>query len=536
MTDRAEPLAVDPGTVLAIDLGTGGPKTAVVSLSGAVIGVAHRRVEPHVGADGSAVQDPNSWWSAVVEGATELSELHPDAVARLVAVAVTGQWGSTVPVDAGGEAVGDCMLWMDVRGRDHSRRVLGGRISVEGFAPRKVLTWIRLAGGAPSTEGNDPMGHRLWIQHEQPDLYRRTATFLEPIDFINAKLTGRVAASPVSMLLSWLCDNRRLDQDRYDPTLLRLAEVDPAKLPPLLRTSSIVGTVLADLATAIGLPAGLPVLTALPDLHTAALGSGAVELYEPHLSISTSAWIGCHTPTKRTSITRQMATVPSALPGRYLLANNHETAGVCVEWARNLLVLADDGLTTPAASSLADLDAVAATAPSGSGGVLFAPWLNGERSPAIDANLRGSFHNLSLSTTRAHLVRSVLEGVAHNARWLLEASESVLRHPLLGIRAIGGGAESDVWCQIHADVLGRPVHRSPGPLLVNVRGAAFFAGLVLGLLDADDVARLTPMDRTFAPDPDSRRVHDLHHREFVKLHKLEAGMYRRLNTDRNGQE
>lgn len=522
---------MNPGTVLAIDLGTGGPKTALVSLSGAVIGAVHRRVEPRVGADGSAVQDPNSWWTAIVEGASELVDQHPRATARLAAVAVTGQWGSTVPVDAGGEAVGDCMLWMDARGGEHSRRVLGGRITVEGFAPRKVLTWIRLAGGAPSIEGNDPLGHRLWIQHEQPDLYRRTATFMEPIDFINAKLTGRVAASPVSMLLSWLCDNRRLDQDRYDPGLLRLAGIDDAKLPPLLPTSSIVGTVLPELAKLIGLPDGLAVLTALPDLHTAALGSGAVGLYEPHLSISTSAWVGCHTPTKQTSITRQMATVPSALPGRYLLANNHETAGACVEWARNLLVLADDGLTTPVESSLAGLDAVAATAESGSGGVVFAPWLNGERSPAIDANVRGSFHNLSLSTTRADLLRSVLEGVAHNARWLLEASESVLRHPLDDIRVIGGGAESDVWCQIHADVLGRPLHRSVEPLLVNVRGAAFFAGMVLGLLDEDEVPGLVSIDRTFEPDPDSRRVHDAHHREFVKLLKLEAGMYRRLNAD-----
>lgn len=516
-------------TVLAIDLGTGGPKTALVSLDGSVVGSKHCRVEPRVASDGTGVQDPNAWWDAVVQAVQELTQEHGDAAARLVAVSVTGQWGSTVPVDHAGEAVGECMLWMDTRAGDLARESLRGPISVEGFAPRKVMTWVQRTGGAPSTEGNDPFGHRLWIKHHEPDVYRQTATFLEPLDYINAKLTGRVVATPVSMLLSWLCDNRHPDRAAYDPTLVKMAETDPAKLPPLIPVSEVVGTVLPALATQLGLPADLPVTTALPDLHTAALGCGGIGLYEAHLSVSTSAWIGCHTSDKRTSLGKQMATVPSALPGKYLLANNHETAGVCVEWTRNLFVLADDGLTEPAQTSLAELDAVAATAPSGSGGVLFAPWLNGERSPVADSNLRGSFLNLSLSSTRAELIRSVLEGVAHNARWLLEASESVLKHELTDIRIIGGGSESDLWCQIHADVIGRPLHRVAQPLLTNVRGAALFAGLVLGLLTEDEVAGRTVVDRVFQPDPQSRDLHDRLHSEFVRLSKAQKGMYERLN-------
>lgn len=525
-----------PATVLAVDLGTGGPKTALVALDGTVVASVHRRVEPVVSADGTAVQDPSAWWQAVCDGTRELTGTEPDAAARVVAVAVTGQWGSTVPVDEDGEAVGECMLWMDTRGRDLARGVLGGRISVEGFAPRGILEWIRRAGGAPSTEGNDPLGHRLWIQHEEPAIYRRTATFLEPLDYLNAKFCGTVAASQASMLLSWLTDNRQLRQTAYDPTLLRQAKVDPQRLPRLVPTGSVVGTVTPEVAAQIGLPEGVPVLTALPDLLSATLGSGTIGMYEAHVSISTSAWIGCHAPTKRTSISKQMATVPSALDDCYVLANNHETAGVCLEWARGLLVAADDGLTEPAAGRftagsevpLAALDEVAATAASGSGGVLFAPWLNGERSPVADTDLRGGFHNLSLATTRADLIRSVLEGVAHNNRWLLEESESVLKHPLGDLRIIGGGAQSDLWCQIHADVFGRPLHRVADPLLANVRGAAAFAGLSLGLIDRSDVPSMASIEETFRPDPAAQRVHGVMHREFVKLHKVERRMYRRL--------
>lgn len=518
----------DPQVVLAVDLGTGGPKVALVDLRGQVIDSAHERVEPRVSPNGAAVQDPEQWWHAVVDATRSLVAANPRAAGALVAVAVTGQWGSTVPVDGSGAAVGDCMLWMDTRGGSHARRVLGGRVSVEGFAPRAILEWIRRSGGAPSTEGNDPLGHRLWIRHEEPDLYARTTTFLEPLDYLNARFCGRVAASQTSMLLSWLTDNRRLGQLHYDPKLVSLAAADPARLPELLPTGATVGTVTAPVASELGLPADLPVLTALPDLLSATLGSGAIGMYEAHLSISTSSWVGCHTPNKRTSIGKQMATVPSAMADRYVLANNHETSGVCLEWARNLFVTAEDPLTAPLQESFAELDAVAGSAPSGSGGVLFAPWLNGERSPVADADLRGGFHNLSLSSTRAELLRSVLEGVAHNNRWLLEASESVLRQRLGSPRVIGGGAQSDLWCQIHADVLGRPLRRVAEPLLANVRGAAFFAGISLGLMSPDQVAPRVPVEKTFEPDPAAREVHDAMHREFVRLHRIEAKMYRRL--------
>jgi len=526
MTDVVEPL------VLAVDLGTGGPKTALVSMSGSIIGSVHRRVEPTVTPDGAATQDPEAWWVAVTAGIRELVTAHPSHAARLAAVAVTGQFGSTVPVDAGGSPVGEAMLWMDTRGRAHARRILGGPIRIQGFAPKTIATWIRHSGGVPSLDGNDPLGHRLWIEHEQPDCYRAAAAFIEPIDFITSRFTGRVVATQVSMMLSWLCDNRHLNNDRYDPTLVRLAAVDPARLPPLVRNGSVVGTVSASLRKRLGLPADLPVVNALPDLHTAALGSGTTGLYEPHLSISTSGWVGCHTPGKRTSIRRQMATVPSALPGKYILVNNHETAGVCLDWARSLLVTAPDGLTEPADSAFSALDSVAATAPSASRGVLFTPWLNGERSPVADADLRGGFHGLSLATTRADLIRSVLEGVAHNSRWLLEESEAMLGHPLSHVRAMGGGAGSDLWCQIHADVLGRPVHRVADPLMVNVRGATFFAGLVLGLIDVADIHGRVEIDRVFEPDAAAQRAHDPMHAEFIRLPRTQRAMFKRLRRAR----
>ena len=141
-------------------------------------------------------------------------------------------------------------------------------------------------------------------------------------------------------------------------------------------------------------------------------------------------------------------------------------------------------------------------------GVLFTPWLAGERSPVDDHAARGGFHNLSLQTTRADLVRAVLEGVAYNSRWLHEAVERFARRRFDPLRIFGGGAQSDLWCQIHADVMDRTIERVADPLLTGLRGAALFAGLALGRVQAGEVRDLVPVDRTFTPDPANRAVYD----------------------------
>ncbi len=515
--------------VFTIDLGTGGPKVALVSLAGEIIEHEHRRVAMHVVGRGGAIEDPNEWWSAIVESAATIAERSMVSPDRIVAVACTGQWGSTIPVDAAGQACGPCMLWLDQRGGALSAKQLGGRLAVEGYKPRAVIEWVRRSGGAPSPEGNDPLGHRLWFRHEEPDVYANTAAFLEPVDYLNARLTGKLTANQASMTLSWLTDNRRLDQTEYDPMLVKLAGIDPSRLPRLVPIGSVVGTVLHKVAESLGIPAGIPVVSGLPDLHTAAIGSGAVADHHAHLVIGTSTWVGCHAPDKRTSLANQMATVPSALPGRYILANNHDSGGASMEWLRDMVVAPHDGIG-PGSTTLRELDDVAAKAGPGAGGVMFAPWLKGQRSPNADTAMRASFLNIGIDSGRGEMIRAVMEGVAHQNRWILERSEKVLHHDLRDIHILGGGAQSELWCQIHADILGRTIRRVEQPLLVNVRGAAKFAGMVIGRLAVDDLEGAVSIDRTFEPDPDVTELFAVRHDEFLRLTKSQKRMYHRLNA------
>src|SRR6266516_3481769 len=202
--------------VLAVDLGTGGPKTAAVSLGGELLAHGAGSVVTHFTRDGGATQDPHTWWLGIQDGVASLlsSGIAP---AGLIGVGITGQWGSTVPVDGAGEAVGECLLWCDTRGQEYSRDAIGGRVSLMGYAPGNLLQWVRLTGGAPSPHGADPLGHELYLRRRAPDIYARAATLMELLDYVGMRFTGRRAATPASMVLSWLTDNRHGAAIAYAP-------------------------------------------------------------------------------------------------------------------------------------------------------------------------------------------------------------------------------------------------------------------------------------------------------------------------------
>jgi xylulokinase len=514
--------------ILAVDLGTGGPKTGAVTLDGELLAVAHRTVDTTYTDDGGAVQDPAAWWDGIREGIAEV--LDQGVAGRdAIGVGITGQWGSTVPVGANGEAIGPCILWSDTRGRALAAERMGGPISIVGYSPGNLVSWLRLTGGAPSPGGADPLGHHLHLATREPELYGRVETLLEPLDYLGMRFTGRRAATQASMILSWLTDNRPRGTGGYQPALIRRSGREAAKLPELLPTGTVLGGLLADVAASLGLPEGIPVVAGIPDLHTGYIGSGAVTAYAGHVTISTTAWIGCEVPFKRTDVFHQVASVPGLRAGSYLVANNHETAGVCLQWLRDS-VGAGDGLDPAGHAGYERLTALAATASAGSGGVMFTPWLNGERSPVDDRTLRAAFLNVSMTTGRAHLVRAVLEGVAFNARWLLDSVERFVKRPMPVLRILGGGAASDLWCQIHADILDRRIERVAAPMYANLRGAALFASMSLGNIDLAGAAARVRVDASFDPDPRARMVYKPMYEEYRRLYHRLHGVYERLNA------
>ena len=506
---------------LAVDLGSGALKVGAVSLAGEIEATAERSLETERLPGGGAVQDASLWWDAV-RGLSRsvLSGVPPE---RVVAVACTGQWASTVPVDETGEPVGRCITWLDTRGARYSREVVGGPLL--GYSPGAALAWIRRTAGVPSPHGGDSVSHMLLMEREQPEVAGAARWYLEPVDYLTMRFTGNATATLMSMSGAWLTDNRRLDRLEYDPTLLRRAKVDAAKLPPLVETGSLVGTVRPEVASELGIDPAACVVTGSPDLHSAALGTGAIEEGQPHMTISTTSWITMPFPRKKTDVMHSIATVPGLDASSYFVIDNIEAAGLCLRWLR-------EAFQADGPASFERLVELAATAEPGSGGAIFTPWIAGERSPVDDRHARGGWHNLAATTTNAELIRSVLEGVAYNARWLNGYVEKFVGERLDPLRIFGGGAVSDLWCQIHADVMDRTIERVAEPLHTNLRGAALLASLALGAVRRDEIRELVPVDRVFSPDPLTRAAYDRLYAEFPGLYKAQRKMFARLNGRR----
>jgi xylulokinase len=523
--------------VLAVDLGTGGPKVAVLAATGRIVAHAFEAVGIDLFDDGGAEQSPVEWWDAIVRSARRAladGDVPPE---RVVGIGCTSQWSGTVPVDRAGDAIGPAIIWLDSRGARAVRDTVRGALNVQGYSAPKLARWVRRTGGIPSLSGKDPVGHIHFLREQRPDVYAATSVFLEPVDYLNLRLTGLARASHDSITLHWITDNRDIRAVAYDAALVELAGLERSKLPDLVPTGSVLGGLAPGPAAELGLVPGTPVVAGTGDLHSAAVGSGAVTEFDAHLYIGTSSWVSCHVPYKKTDALTNIASIPSGIPGRYLVADEHETGGACLTWLRDNVLWSGDAFGGDDAGASHDdffrtLNDVAASVPVGANGVLFTPWLNGERSPVDDHTIRGGFHNISLSSTRADMVRAVFEGVALNSAWLLGAVEKFCKRRFDSLAFVGGGANSDLWSQMHADATGRRIRQVADPVLANVRGAGLLTLLALGHVTLADIPGTVEVKATYEPDPAAAEVYARLLKEFVHLYEKTKAIHKRLNGRR----
>ena len=519
------------GYVLAVDLGTSGPKTALISINGEIVDSEFAETPLIVLPDGGVEQDPEGWWRAIMATSKKLLGKGLVPPEKIVAVSVTGQWCGTVAVGRDGRHLMNAIIWMDSRGAEAQKDILPGLFKIAGYPPLRLWNWLRITGGVPGLSGKDPLAHILWIKKEYPEIYRQTYKFLEPTDYINLRFTGRYAATYDSILLHWVTDNRDSSKVVYHHKLLQMAGIERDKLPDLIRAIDILGPLQPEVAAELGLKADTMVIGGTPDVPSAGVGSGAVRDYEGHLYIGTSSWISTNVPFKKTDLIHAIGTFPSPVPGRYILLTEQESAGKCLTWLRDNVIYHKDELlqeeNVPDVYKI--LDRIVAGVPAGANGVIFTPWLFGERSPVDDHLIRSSIFNLSLDNTREDIARAVFEGVAFNQKWLLHYVEKLLKRPFQYLNFVGGGANSDIWSQIMADILDRPIRQVKDPLYSNVRGAAFLAFMALGHLTLEEIPHRIAVKAEYQPNPDHRRIYDEYFAEYVNLYKAHKKICGRMN-------
>jgi xylulokinase len=310
-----------------------------------------------------------------------------------------------------------------------------------------------------------------------------------------------------------------------------MSGIDRSKLPDLIPTNSVLGNVSAKAAEELGLSTNTIVVAGCGDVHSAAIGSGAVEDYKPHFYIGTSSWLVCHLPNKKTDMDHNMATLPSAILGRYMLVNEQECAGSCIQFFRDKVLFRKDGLTPQGFPEdyYKIMNELAAEVPAGSDGLLFIPHLYGERSPVEDHYARGAFYNLSLKHDRRHMIRAIMEGVALNGKWLLKYVEKNSGRKAEAVNLIGGGANSELWCQIIADVFNRPVRQMENPVIANSQGAAYLAAYGLGNMTLDEIAAAARYKKEFTPNPQNTVLYDKAFEEFLGYYQRNKKAHKRMN-------
>jgi len=525
MASQAEPV------ILAVDLGTSSMKAGLITVSGRVVGWEAAPIGLTLTPDGGVEQQPEEWWRAFLACAGRLLArgLVPAEAVRAVCCSTQGE--GTVPVDRDGRALMNCILWMDMRGAPYLRKQFGGLVNIGGASITNVVRWIRVTGGMPSMSGKDPAAHMLLIRERFPKVYEQTFKFLNVLDYLNLRLSGRFVATFDSILTSWVTDNRDPNAIRYHPGLVKACGIDGDKLPEIVPCTAVLGPLRADVAEQLGLGPSVQVVAGAIDNTAAAVGAGAVEDYLPHLYIGTSSWLAAHVPFKKTDLASSLASVPCAVPGRYLLTALQATAGGNLTFLRDNLLCARDELSPEGgpADALPVFVRMAERVPAGANGVLYTPWVWGERAPVEDRTVRAGLYNLSLHNTRADVIRAFLEGVALNTRWLLAPVEKFLGRKVEAIHLVGGGAQSDIWCQILADVLQVAIKQVAAPLYANACGAAWIAAVGLGEISFGDVPRLVQFKRAYRPDARNRGVYDERFAVFTQVYRQMKGIYRRMN-------
>ena len=452
---------------IGIDIGTTNVKVALVAGDGSLAGSAHRALTTL--RDGEhAEQDAEAMWCALVDAVREVTSKHPDVAADVGAFGVCTQYSSIVPIDTHGKPVAPMLMWQDQRGTDHC-------FDIMARDENAFMLWIE-RHGIPTIGSGLSLGHILYLQHDQPDVHARTAAYVEAMDYITARATGRITASQHSTYMFQLCDNRMLRATAYDDDLVKLSGVDATRLPPLVPIESAIGTLLPDAAAQFGLPADTTVYAGTNDTVTVAVAAGAFTPGRAGLAIGTTSVLVDEVTDFRVDLEHQLFSMPGPYSDRYVVCAENGLGGKVLEHVLENVVYASDELGDHGLDdAFVALDKVLRSTDPGAGGVMFLPFLNGSLAPGGDANMRGGFVNMSLETARRDMVRAVVEGIAHNLAWLRPHVETFTGNEIDEIAFVGGAARSEPWCGILADVVGTPIGALAQPDKAVARATALLA-------------------------------------------------------------
>ena len=481
--------------ILAHDLGTTGNKATLYDRDGRLVGSVVCSYETEYQHTGWAEQNPEDWWLAVCRSTRELLQKTQVSKNDIACITFSGQMMGAVALDKDARPLRNAIIWADQRSLQQENWI-SEKVSFEDVYQ---ITGHRLSASYS-------LAKILWIRDHQPDIYQAAYKFVHAKDSIVARLTGAFVTDPSDASSMNLYD---LKSGQWSGKILDAVELSPEKLPEIHQSIDVVGAVKQDIADEVGVAAGTPVVIGGGDGACAAAGAGVIREGSAYNYIGSSSWIALSTPAPVYDPNYRTFTFGHVIPHMVMPTGTMQAAGASYQWTRDQLALAEMQVAQALGISPYEvINSEIERIPAGADGLVYLPYLMGERSPRWNPHARGAFVGLTIRHTRPHMFRAVLEGITMNLRVILDAFRNQGTH-IDAMRIIGGGARGHVWNQIMADIYGIPVHRLSILEEATSMGAALVGGVGVGLYpDFSMIETMNEVAEVVSPKPEAQAAYE----------------------------
>ncbi|NLD19947.1 MAG: carbohydrate kinase [Clostridiales bacterium] len=527
--------------VIAYDVGTTGLKSCLFRIEKnwpiELVAGEMQDYDLYILENGGVEQDPEQWWDAMCITTKRLLEKAKLAKEDIKGISFCAQMQAVVLVDEQGQPVRNAMSYMDNRGKAQIERILKRGFKVAGMNAWKLLRSLQISG-AVSASVKDPVWKYRWVAENEPQTLSRIYKWLDVKDFLVCRASGKFVMSEDSAFSTLIYDTRK-GRKCFSKTLCNMMGVDMKHLPEIISSSDEAGGIIERAAEELGLAQGTPVFSGGGDASLIGVGAGAVKEGDTHIYMGTSGWVSTVIGKQKLDVGSMIASIVGADPGKFNCFAELETAGKCLEWARDHIGLDEIGLFSEK-KFVEDIESNKKNVysvimeriedvPAGSNGVMFTPWLHGNRCPFEDPDSRGMFFNLGIETTALDMIHAVIEGVCLHLKWQMSAMEKLIRSSDV-IRFAGGGALAELTCQILADVLGKKIEAVENPQNAGAVGAAAIMSVGLGLMGSiESTGKSIPIAGEYLPRKENTKKYESLFGVFKDLYKNNKKSFGALN-------
>lgn len=526
--------------VITYDVGTSGIKTCIFEIDNSIklISSAVEGYNLFIEDDGGAEQDPDELWQAMCN-TTRKVLLGGIAKEKIAGISFCSQMQGLVLVDKNGEAIRRSMSYMDQRAYREMKEGIGKGIKISGMNMFKLLKSIRITGAVAGSV-KDPVWKYNWVKQNEPDNFRKIYKWLDVKEYLILKCTDKFIMTKDSAFGTLLYDVRD-GKNCFSKEMCHMLNVDIEHMPQIVKSSDTVGPLTKKAALKLGLNEGIPVFGGGGDASLIGIGAGAAGIGSTHIYSGTSGWVSTVVKNRKIDLFSMIASIVGADDNSYNYFAELETSGKCLEWVKDHLALDEINIYLQKVSIVDSTESIHVSlydfmmeeikdVPTGSNGVIFTPWLHGNRCPFEDPNARGMFFNISIETGKKDLIHAVIEGICYHLRWQLEAQRKKVKTSDV-IRFVGGGALSELTCQTISDVLGYKIETVDNPQNVGALGAAVMASLGMGLIDnIEDANKLIKSNAIYYPNIANKEIHDRNFKVFKLLYKNNKNTFKMLNS------